>query len=92
MKHKIRCKKLSFAKVELFIDLKYQSLNWQLVIDDLLCARNYGAWRESQLKMLSVPWLVWLSRVPACEPKHCQFNSQSRHMPGLQARSPAQGT
>ena len=29
---------------------------------------------------------------PACKPKGCWFNSQSGHMPGLQARSPIGGT
>ena len=33
----------------------------------------------------SVDWVL------ACEPKHCQFDSQSGHMPGLQARSPVGG-
>ena len=30
--------------------------------------------------------------VPACEPNGSWFNSQSGHMPGLQARSPVEGT
>ena len=34
----------------------------------------------------SVDWML------ACKPKGHQFNSQSRHMPGLQARSPVRGT
>lgn len=54
MKHKIQSKKLSFAKAELLIDLKYQSINQQLIIDDLLYARNYVAWRGSRLKMLGL--------------------------------------
>ena len=38
------------------------------------------------------PWLLWLvDWVPACEPKGHQFNSQSGHIPGLQARSPVGG-
>ena len=36
-----------------------------------------------------LPWLVWLSGLSTgYEPKGHQFNSQSGHMPGLQARSP----
>ena len=34
------------------------------------------------------PWLVWLSGLRAgYEPKSCRFDSQSGHLPGLQARS-----
>ena len=33
-----------------------------------------------------------LDSVPACEPKDRQFDSQSGHMPGLQARIPVGGT
>ena len=34
------------------------------------------------------PWLVWLSGLSTvCEPKCHQFDSQSGHMLGLQARS-----
>ena len=38
------------------------------------------------------PWLVWLSGwVLAFEPKGRWFDSQSEHMPGVQARSPVWG-
>ena len=38
------------------------------------------------------PWLVLLSGLSAgCKPKGHWFNSQSGHMPGLQARSPVGG-
>ena len=37
-------------------------------------------------------WCGSVDWVPACEPKCCQFDSQSGHMPGLQARSPWGGT
>ena len=33
-------------------------------------------------------WCGSVDRVPACEPKGCRFNSQSRHMPGFRAMSP----
>ena len=37
-------------------------------------------------------WLVWLSGLSmAHEPKGRQFNPQSWHMPGLQAKSPVGG-
>ena len=32
-------------------------------------------------------WCGSVDWVPACKPKGCRFNSQSGHMPGLQARS-----
>ena len=35
-------------------------------------------------------WCVSVDWVLACEPKGCWFNSQSEHMPGLWARSPAE--
>ena len=44
------------------------------------------------LKYCSCPgWCGSVDWVPACEPKGCQFNSQSGHMPRLQARSPVGG-
>ena len=33
----------------------------------------------------------WVDWMPACEPKGCKFDTQSGHMPGLQARSLAGG-
>ena len=37
-----------------------------------------------KFNMYTRPWLVWLSELSAaCEPKGCQFDSQSGHMPGL---------
>ena len=37
-------------------------------------------------------WCGSVDRVPTYKPKGHQFHSQSGHMPGLQARSPAGGT
>ena len=37
-------------------------------------------------------WCGSVDWVPACEPKGHQFDSQSGHMPGLQARSPVGST
>ena len=40
------------------------------------------------------PWLVWCGSVDwaqVCQLKGHRFNSQSGHMPGLQARSPVRG-
>ena len=40
-----------------------------------------------------LPWLVWLRGLTAgVRKKGRQFDSQSRHMPGLWARSPVGGT
>ena len=36
-------------------------------------------------------WCGSVDSVQVCEPKGCRFNSQSNHMPGLWARSPAGG-
>ena len=36
-------------------------------------------------------WCVSVDGVLACEPRGHQFNSQSRHISGLQARSPVGG-
>ena len=45
------------------------------------------------LKVKLWPWLVWLSGLSTgCEPKGGRFDSQSGHMPGLQARSPVGAT
>ena len=38
------------------------------------------------LKTAVMPWLRWWAW--ACEPKGCQFDSQSWHMAGLRAKSP----
>ena len=38
--------------------------------------------------MLRPGWCSSVDWVQACAPKGCQHDSQSRHMPGLQARSP----
>ena len=47
----------------------------------------------SYLKTVYVPgWHSSVDWVRACEPKSCQLDSQSGHMPGLQARSPVGGT
>ena len=47
---------------------------------------------SQQLRAVFNPgWCGSMDWVPACEPKGCQFDSQSGHMPGLQARSPAGG-
>ena len=44
------------------------------------------------LKSHKQVWLVWLSGLSAgCEPKGRHFDSQSGHMPGLQARTPVGG-
>ena len=40
---------------------------------------------------LSPGWCGSVDWAPACEPSGCQFDSQSGHMPGLLARSPAGG-
>ena len=40
---------------------------------------------------VSSSWCGSVHWVPVCEPKGCQFDSQSRHRPGLQARSPVGG-
>ena len=45
-----------------------------------------------KLKRKKHPWLVWLSGLNTrLRTKGCQFDSQSRHMSGLQARSPVGG-
>ena len=65
----------------------------------LLWQRNKGKtnkWDYIKLKSLSMTketnispgWCGSEDRVPACQPKGRRFNSQSGHMPGLQARSP----
>ena len=41
--------------------------------------------------MLSSGWCGSVDWMPVCKPKGHQFNSQSGHMPGLQARSPVGG-
>ena len=58
----------------------------------------HGTWtvfeghRLKEIKTVGYPWLVWLSGLSAGrEPKGHQFDSQSGHMPGLQARSPVGG-
>ena len=38
--------------------------------------------------IVSIGWYSSVDWAWAWEPKDCQFNSQSGHMPGLQARSP----
>ena len=44
-------------------------------------------------KLLMDPgWCGSVDWVPACEPKGHQFDSQSGHTPGLQARSPVGDT
>ena len=54
-----------------------------------------GAWAYNVVKIVSSincvvrPWLVLLRGLSmGCKSKGCQFNSQSGHMPGLQAGSP----
>ena len=53
-------------------------------------------WPQNDLWLKRDVWYPgWCSSVdwaPACRPKGCQFDSQSGHMPGLQARSPVGGT
>ena len=45
--------------------------------------------KGTSLKSPCKPWLVQLSALSmGCEPKCCRFDSQSGHMPRLQARSP----
>ena len=51
-----------------------------------------GAHPYTLFEIRSSPgWCGSVDLVLACEPKGCQFDSQSRHMPGLQARSPVGG-
>ena len=59
-------------------------------IKDTLCQRMRDAMKKSRCKIEWMGlWLMGLSGlVPACEAKGRWFNSQSGHMPGLQARSP----
>ena len=45
----------------------------------------------SKIKWLCPSWCGSVDWVPACELKGRQFNSQSGHLPGLQARSPVVG-
>ena len=47
-----------------------------------------GASSPCEISILGPGWCGSVDWVPACEPKGCQFDSQSGHTPGLQARSP----
>ena len=40
------------------------------------------------MKIYGPGWCGSVDSVPACKPAGHQFDSQSGHMPGLQARSP----
>ena len=41
---------------------------------------------------MELPWLVYLSGLGVgWEPKGCQFNSQSGHMPGFAGQVPSRG-
>ena len=44
------------------------------------------------MKIISPGWCGSVDGAWTCEPKGHQFDSQSGHMPGLQARSPGGGT
>ena len=41
-----------------------------------------------KVKKFCPGWCGSVDGVWACKPKGCEFDSQSGHMPGLQARSP----
>ena len=50
------------------------------IIVPLLYIRKFPCFQE----LCTGPgWCSSVDQVLACEPKHCQFNSQSGHMPGL---------
>ena len=47
--------------------------------------------KDLLIKISSSGWYGSVDWAPACKPKGHQFNFQSAHMPGLQARFPVQG-
>ena len=60
---------------------------------DVLNSHKYLIWMPAPLKRktISPGWCGSVDWVLACKPKGRQFNAQSGHMPGLQARSPVKG-
>ena len=55
--------------------------------------RNQPLHSKVNVIILIIPnWCGSVDWVPACEPKGCWFDSQSGHMPELQARSLVEGT
>ena len=70
-----------------------------LVIQTLLSALSTDKWGSQQDDKTGLKigkrgpgWCGSGDWALACEPKGCQFNSQSGHRPGLWARSPLRGT
>ena len=43
-----------------------------------------------KIQITSPSWCGPVNLAPGCKPKGRQFDSQSRHMPGLRARSPVE--
>ena len=57
-----------------------------------LLVHHRGPFLVISYKFIKCPgWRGIVDLMQACKPKCCRFNSQSRHMPGLWARSPAGG-